>query len=230
MFKNLFSKTPIPNWLQPYFDAKSKIPSRDSLLKEVRFVVLDTETTGLDIKKDTVLSIGAIAVEHQEIIIKESLELIVYNEDKIENDAILIHGILPTDSKEGIQAKEALETFIDFLGNSVIVAHHTGFDMAMLNKSIRAFYPSFNLYNYDLDTAQMAMKIDNVSPGKQVIDKRKYTLDALCSRYDIEVVERHTAWGDAYSTALLFLKLVHILEERGINKLSHFMPQRFGLF
>lgn len=230
MFKNLFSKSSIPDWLQPYYDAKSKMPSKDQLLKDLRFVVLDTETTGLDIKKDKVLSIGAIVIENQEIIINESLELIVFNEDKIENDAILIHGILPTDSKEGKQAKVALEEFIQFLGNSVIVAHHTGFDMSMLTKSIRMFYPSFSLYNYDLDTALMAMRIDDVSPSRQIVDRRKYTLDALCERYDIEVVERHTAWGDAYSTALLFLKLANILEERGINKLSQFMPRRIGLF
>ena len=230
MFKNLFSRQPIPDWLQPYFDAKNTLASKDTLLKDLRFVVLDTETTGLNIQKDNLLSIGAIVIENQEIIIKQSLELIVYNEEKIENEAILIHGILPTDSNEGKRAKEALEEFVNFLDNSIIVAHHTGFDIAMLTKAIRAFYPAFKLYNYDIDTARMAMKIDNVSPDRQIVDRRKYTLDALCERFDIEVVERHTAWGDAYTTALLFLKFANILEEQGIDRLSQFMPRRMGLF
>lgn len=230
MFKNLFLRRPIPSWLQSYFDAKSTLPSTDTPLRDLRFVVLDTETTGLDTKKDKVLSIGAIAIENQEIIINESLELMLYNDEKVENEAILIHGILPNDSKEGKQVQLALEEFIYFLGNSIIVAHYTGFDMAMLTKSIRMFYPSFNLYNYDIDTVRMAMRVDDVSPYRQTVDRNKYTLDALCERYDIEVVERHTAWGDAYSTALLFLKLSNLLEERGINKLSHFMPRRNGLF
>lgn len=230
MFKNLFSKTPVPDWLQPYFDAKSNLPSKDTLLRNLRFVVLDTETTGLNIKKDNLLSIGAIVIENQEIIINQSLESIVFNDEKVENEAILIHGILPTDTKEGKQAKVALEEFIHFLGNSVIVAHHTAFDRAMLTKAIRAFYPSFSLYNYDLDTAKMAMKIDNVSTDRQMVNRNKYTLDALCERYDIEVVERHTAWGDAFTTALLFLKLTDILAERGVDKLSDFSPRRIGLF
>ncbi|MFK7946312.1 MAG: PolC-type DNA polymerase III [Saprospiraceae bacterium] len=230
MFKDLFSKQPVPDWLQPYFDAKQTMFSKDTLLKDLRFVVLDTETTGLDIKKDNLLSIGAVVIENQEIIINQSLESIVYNDEKVYNDAILIHGILPTDSSEGKQAKVALEEFINFLDNSVIVAHHTGFDMAMLTRAIQVFYPAFKLYNYDIDTARMAMKIDGVSPYKDVIDRKKYTLDALCERYDVEVVERHTAWGDAYSTALLFLKLANILEDQSINKLSHFMPRRRGLF
>ncbi len=230
MFKNLFSKTPVPDWLQPYFDAKSSMPSKDTPLQNLRFVVLDTETTGLNIKKDNLLSIGAIIIENQEIIINQSLELIVFNDTKVENEAILIHGILPTDSKEGKQAKIALEEFINFLGNSVIVAHHTGFDRAMLTKAIRVLYPSFNFYNNDLDTAKMAMKIDNISTDRQIVDRQKYTLDALCERYDIEVVERHTAWGDAFTTALLFLKLAAILEERGVNKLKDFSPRRICLF
>ena len=230
MFKKLFSKTPIPAWLQPYYDAKINMPVKSVLLRDLRFVVLDTETTGLDIKKDTVLSIGAFIIDNQEIIVKESLELVVLNEEKVENDAILIHGILPTDSSEGKQMKVALDKFINFMGNSVIVAHHTGFDIAMLNKSIKAFYPFFKFYNYNLDTALMAMRADNVFPRRQIVDKKKYTLDALCERYDIEVVERHTAWGDAYSTALLFLKLVDILEKRGLNQLSHFIPRHAGLF
>lgn len=230
MFKNIFSKQPPPSWLQPYFDAKSNKPTTDKLLRALRFVVLDTETTGLNVKEDDLLSIGAIAIENQSIIINDSLESIVFNEKSVQNDAILIHGILPTDTKEGKQAKIALEEFVNFLGNSVIVAHHTGFDIAMLNKAIRKFYPSFSLYNYDLDTAKMAMKVDGVSPSRQVVDKKQYTLDALCNRYDIEMVERHTAWGDAYTTALLFLKLAAILAERKEDRLSDLLPRRVGLF
>ena len=230
MFKNFFSKKAAPNWLQPYFDAKSTLASTDMLLEDLRFVVLDTETTGLNVKQDNLLSIGGIAIENQSIIIEESLELFVFNDNIVKNDAILIHGILPTDTKEGKQAQVALEEFIQFLDNSVIVAHHTGFDMAMLTKAIQVFYPPFRLYNHDLDTAKMAMKIDGVSPSRQVVDKKRYTLDALCQRYDIEMVERHTAWGDAYTTALLFLKLSNILKERGEDILSDFAPRRIGLF
>lgn len=230
MFKNLFSKELPPDWLVPYFDAKKDLPLRDKYLRELRFVVLDTETTGLDTKKDNLISIGAIVIENQSIIINKSIESILYRDENIVNEAILIHGLRPSDLATGKQVKAALEEFYNFLNNSIVVAHHTGFDIAMLSKAVRMFYPSFKMYNYDLDTAKLAMKIDKVNPQKQVIDRKKYTLDALCERYDVEVVERHTAWGDAYTTALLFLKLTNILEERGWDKLEDFVPRRFDWF
>lgn len=230
MFKNLFSKELPPDWLVPYFDAKKDLPLRDKYLRELRFVVLDTETTGLDTKKDNLISIGAIVIENQSIIINQSIESILYHDENIVNEAILIHGLRPSDLATGKQVKAALEEFYNFLNNSIVVAHHTGFDIAMLSKAVRMFYPSFKMYNYDLDTAKLAMKIDKVNPQKQVIDRKKYTLDALCERYDVEVVERHTAWGDAYTTALLFLKLTNILEERGWDKLEDFVPRRFDWF
>lgn len=230
MFKKIFTKEPPPDWLEPYFDAKKDLPLRAKSLRELRFVVLDTETTGLNTKEDNLISIGAIVIENQSIIIQESLESILYSDTNIVNEAILIHGLRPSDLATGKKAKAALQEFYDFLNNSVVVAHHTGFDIAMLSKAVRMFYPDFKMYNYMLDTAKLAMKIDRVTPQTQFVDRKKYTLDALCERYDIDVVERHTAWGDAYTTAMLFLKLTNILEERGWDKLEDFVPRRFGFF
>ncbi len=230
MFNNLFSKKTPPDWLVPYFEAKNEQPTRQTALRDLRFVVLDTETTGLDIKKDNLISIGAIAIENQSIIIQKSLESILYDNEHIANDSILIHGLRPSDLATGKHVQIALQEFYDFLNNSIVVAHHTAFDVAILTKAVKMFYPSFKMYNYELDTAKLAMKIDRVNPIKDFVDRKKYTLDALCERYDIEIVERHTAWGDAYTTALLFLKLVDILEKSGWDKLEDFVPMAFFKF
>lgn len=231
MFKNLFSKKqPPPEWLEPYFAAKADLPKRETPLRDLRFVVLDTETTGIEVKKDNLLSIGSVAIDDFALNIGDSIESVLFQDEHEANEAILIHGLRPTDIKGGIQIQTALIDFIQHLGNSVIVAHHTAFDVAMLSKAIRLFYPDFKMYNYQLDTAKLALKIDGVDPQKILIDRRKYTLDALCDRYEVEMFERHTAWGDAYTTAILFLKLATILEKRGKYTLGDFVPRKFGFF
>ena len=230
MIKNLFSKEPPPKWLEAYFAAKVNLPTRETPLRDLRFVVLDTETTGIDIKKDHVLSIGSVAIENFSMNIEDSIESVLFRDEHKANEAILIHGLRPTDIKGGVQIQTALVDFIQHLDNSIIIAHHTAFDVAMLTKSIRLFYPDFKMYNYQLDTAKLALKIDGIDPQKILIDRRKYTLDALCDRYEVEMFERHTAWGDAYTTAILFFKLINILEQRGQTKLGDFVPGKFGFF
>jgi DNA polymerase-3 subunit epsilon len=231
VFRNLFSKQqPPPVWLEDYFAAKANLPTRETPLRDLRFVVLDTETTGIDTKKDNLLSIGSLAIDDFGLNIGDSIESVLYQKEHKANEAILIHGLRPTDIADGIQVQTALVDFIQHLSNSVIVAHHTGFDVAMLSKAIRQFYPDFKMYNYQLDTAKLALKIDGIDPQKILIDRRQYTLDALCDRYEVEMFERHTAWGDAYTTGILFLKLINILEKRGQTKLGDFVSGRFRFF
>ena len=139
----------------------------------------------------------------------------LFNDENIVNEAILVHGLTPNEQAKGRQVKNALEEFYNFLNNSVVVAHHTRFDVEMLVKTVRIFYPDFKMYNHTLDTAHLAMKLDRVNPQKEFISRKKYTLDTLCQRFNIEPLERHTAWGDAYTTGLLFLKLLHLLQADG---------------
>jgi DNA polymerase-3 subunit epsilon len=231
VFKNLFSKQqPPPAWLEDYFAAKADLPTRETPLRDLRFVVLDTETTGIDTKKDNLLSIGSLAIDDFALNVGDSIESVLYQKEHKANAAILIHGLRPTDIADGVQVQTALVDFIQHLSNSIIVAHHTGFDVAMLSKAIRQFYPDFKMYNYQLDTAKLALKIDGIDPQKILIDRRQYTLDALCDRYEVEMFERHTAWGDAYTTGILFLKLINILEKRGQTKLGDFVSGRFRFF
>ena len=226
-FKNIFSKPPPPpTWMNSYFNAKSNLPLKHTLIEDLRFVVLDTETTGLNIQKDHLLSIGTVSIEGKAILVKDAVEWVLYSEDNLQmkKEGIAIHGLRPKDLKEGTKKQIALQEFLTYLDNSIIVAHHTAFDITMLNKAISHFYPDFKLYNYQLDTAKLAIRLERgLFDQSSNYDRKKYTLDALCKRYDIEMVERHTAWGDAYTTAVLFLKLVHLLQKNGIQNLKDLM-------
>src|SRR6185436_11876109 len=98
---------------------------------EVRFVVLDSETTGLDARKDRLITIGAVAVRGDEIVLEDSFETLIkvaYN-----TSSVTVHGITRDDARSGVEEPEALEHFLDYLADGVIVGHHIKHDVDTLN-------------------------------------------------------------------------------------------------
>lgn len=176
----------------------------------VRFVVLDTETTGFDYATDRILCIGAIVLQNNTIPINGSFE--VYIQQEHYNQATAkIHGILKEFVIDRPTELEALQQFLDFLGDSIIIAHHTIFDITMINKALeRNGLPE--LKNKTLDTAVLYKKTLLVS--NLLERKENYSLDELADKFDISKKDRHTAMGDAYITAIAFLKILNKLRER----------------
>lgn len=176
----------------------------------VRFVVLDTETTGFDYTTDRILCIGAIVLQNNTIPINGSFEVYIQQEHYDQATA-KIHGILKEFVIDRPTELEALQQFIDFLGDSIIIAHHTIFDITMINKALeRNGLPE--LKNKTLDTAVLYKKTLLVS--NLLERKENYSLDELADKFDISKKDRHTAMGDAYITAIAFLKILNKLRER----------------
>ncbi|MDI5949359.1 3'-5' exonuclease [Flavobacterium yafengii] len=176
----------------------------------VRFVVLDTETTGFDYTTDRILCIGAIVLQNNTIPINGSFEVFIQQEHYNQATA-KIHGILKEFVIDRPTELEALQQFLDFLGDSIIIAHHTIFDITMINKALeRNGLPE--LKNKTLDTAVLYKKTLLVS--NLLERKENYSLDELADKFDISKKDRHTAMGDAYITAIAFLKILNKLRER----------------
>ncbi|MDI6050355.1 3'-5' exonuclease [Flavobacterium sp. XS2P24] len=176
----------------------------------VRFVVLDTETTGFDYTTDRILCIGAIVLQNNTIPINGSFEVYIQQEHYDQATA-KIHGILKEFVIDRPTELEALQQFLDFLGDSIIIAHHTIFDITMINKALeRNGLPE--LKNKTLDTAVLYKKTLLVS--NLLERKESYSLDELADKFDISKKDRHTAMGDAYITAIAFLKILNKLRER----------------
>ncbi len=218
-----YRKGQMPKFIASYWEKRHQKMDLNTPLEQIRFVALDTETTGLDTIKDNVLSIGAIAIQDNAIIIKDALEIIVNAKQTGDNTAIKIHGLLPDEVEEGTLHVEAIKQFLDFLDTDVIVAHHTQFDVTMLSKMLQQYIPNIDLYNYNLDTAVLARYIDKEAEPNNYFLKYRYDLDSLCDRYNIRTTDRHTAWGDAFITAQLFLKLTRMLKDKGIVTLGQLL-------
>jgi DNA polymerase-3 subunit epsilon len=198
----------LPEFWQRYLTLMDSPPPKS--LEEKTFVVLDTETTGFHPKKDRIISFGAIKVRNNSIILADCIEFYI-SQDHYDAQSAPIHGILQSETKNQLNELEALEKIIDYLANHYIVAHHAGFDVRMINQALKRHGLS-PLKNKVFDTGYLHRKSLIHSP---LVDRDKiYSLDELAEKYDIPKKDRHTALGDAYITALLFLKISHHIKEK----------------
>ncbi len=185
-------------------------------LDQLTFTVLDTETTGLNVKEDYILSFGAVKIKKNTILIEKSMEL--YLQAPIQKkESVKIHEIV---AAEKTKLGDFAQKFLQFIGNDIIVGHHVGFDMLMLEKALKPFGLK-KLKNQYLDTSSLASRIDHGPFGAPEMGKPgAYSLDNLCLKYQIALDDRHTAAGDAFLTAQLFLKLKKLAAQKGILKLG----------
>lgn len=193
---------------------------KETLLTDLEYVVFDTETTGFDIQKDKILSIGAVTISKGEIQIANSFEYYI-SQDFSENPSIAIHGIMPHNNYPKVSEEEALVNFLQYIKGKILIGHHVGYDIAMLNQAIARLLPD-KLKNYAFDTAMLYHRLK--FPLQQTFSPSEdYTLDALSGQFNISTSDRHTAAGDAFITAILFLKLVDKLQKQGISNLKRLL-------
>ena len=101
-------------------------------------VVFDTETTGLNPKKDEILSIGAVIVKENKILTSQKFELFVKPTRDINEESIKIHQIRNIDLQNGLESKEAILQFLQFIGSRPLVGYYIEFDTKMVNKYVKA--------------------------------------------------------------------------------------------
>jgi DNA polymerase-3 subunit epsilon len=189
-----------------------KEPIDESLnlpIESARFVVLDTETTGFDYTNDRILCIGAVVLQNGIINLQNGFEHYI-DQEHFDKSSVQIHGIIRRDVLNHKSERQVLELFLDYVGDSIIIAHHTMFDITMINNALER--NGFDkLTNKTLDTAVLYKK--TLIKSNLLERKDHYTLDDLADKFDISKKDRHTAMGDAYITAIAFLKILKKLKD-----------------
>jgi len=206
----LFKRTPknLPEFWKTYESLFKETQSKK--FNDLLFVVLDTETTGFSFDDDRILSIGAVKIKNESISVQEVFDIYL-EQEKFNKETVHVHGLLKNGQRECISEILALEKFLAYVGDAVIVAHHAGFDMGMLNTAlVRHGLPK--LKNMVLDTGVIYKK--TLIKSYLVQPKSNYTLDELAEKFSISRKDRHTALGDAYITAVAFLKIISRLKEK----------------
>jgi DNA polymerase III subunit epsilon len=169
-------------------------------LREQRWVVLDLETTGLNLHKDRVLSIGAVVIEDGAIDFAQQFERTLQCRELKLSPSVLIHGLAPSAIAAGSDPAEALLELMEFIGDSPVLAFHAPFDQHMLGRALKE-HLGHKLQHVFLDVADIAPL---VCPQAQI---REAGLDDWIEWFKLEVFERHNASADALATAELALIL-----------------------
>ena len=166
--------------------------------KSNRFVVLSTETSGLNPDKDIILSIGSFAVIDNSIVIGDNFETVLLQYKFLHDNGLSNEFIVESKMKKLVEP-EAIKLFIEYIGNAVLVGHHVDFDVEMINAALERLNCG-RLKNEALDIDIMYRKLHDITD-------KEFSLDELSTIYKIPKSDRNSSSEDAYRIALLFLKL-----------------------
>jgi len=183
----------------------------DVPLADLSFTVFDTETTGLNpVEGDEIIQIGAVRVLNGKLLRQEVFDQLVDPKREIPPESIPIHGITPDMVQGQPGILEVLPALHAFAADTVLVAHNAAFDMRFLQLKERHTGLAFD--QPVLDTLLLSAV---VHPGQD-----SHRLEAIAERFNVTVIGRHTALGDAMVTAEVFVRLLPLLAEKGIHNLG----------
>lgn len=184
---------------------------RNRKLSELAYTVFDTETTGLAPSAgDEIISIGAVRIVNGRLLKNEAFEQLVDPQRPLDPGSAKVHGIDPASLAGQPRVEEVLPAFHRFCEDTVLVAHNAAFDMRFLELKEKAAGVRFD--QPVLDTLLLSAV---VRP-----DLEDHRLESIAARLGLAVLGRHTALGDALLAGEVFLRMLALLRERGVETLG----------
>ncbi|MBP6212897.1 MAG: 3'-5' exoribonuclease [Pyrinomonadaceae bacterium] len=174
------------------------------------FVVFDLETTGAKAPPCRITEIGAYRVRDGKV--TEEFQTLVNPEMAIPPFITGLTGISDAMVKDAPVFADIAHDFLSFIGDSVLVAHNSGFDMRFLNYEIGRIYEDYRIANPCLCTVQLSRKL--------LPDITNHKLKTVAEHYRIDLFNHHRASADAYATAHIFVNLLDQLSTDGVTNLA----------
>jgi len=169
-------------------------------------VSFDCETTGLDTKKDDIITIGGVIVKKNKILTSKKFEITINPKSAIKKEAIKVHHIRECDVLEGVSSQEGVREFLYFIQNRPLLGYYIEFDIAMINKELKQI-ANITLPNKTIEVSALYYdKKEKVIPQ----DNIDLSYDKIVANLELPTLRQHSAINDAIMNALIFIKLNNI--------------------
>lgn len=170
------------------------------------YVCLDCETSGLNPKKDEILSIGAVHIKDNKILMSKTFNIFLKPSKNIDSESIKIHHIRPIDLENGIEAQKTIFQLLEFIGSRTIVGYYIEFDIAIISRYTQEFI-GIKLPNKTIEVSSMYYKTRRKSSYYGLVDLK---FNTILKNLNIPNFGKHDALNDAIMTSIIFLKLISI--------------------
>jgi len=192
----------------------------EELLKNLSFCVFDLETTGGNHQNDKIIEIGLVKVEKLKV--TKKINYLIQPEIKIPDFIQKLTTITPEDVQDAPLIDDVIEEVLEFMGDSILVAHNTSFDVPFFN-SVLIRLGKKPLTNKSLCTNLMTKYL--------IPNLMNSNLNYMCKVFNINHGKAHRALDDAMAATKLLLIYLNIFIDKGISKVNHlYYPRnRFDL-
>lgn len=179
------------------------------------WVSLDCETTGLDVRRDHIVSIGAVRIQGQRILTSQRLELLVRPPHGVSADSVRIHQLRERDLEQGFPVQQAVLQLLEFIGSRPLVGYYLEFDVAMVNRVLRPVLGiALPQPCIEVSALYHDYKFRQLPPHRQQNPEIDLRFATLMQDLGMPQSRAHDAVNDAVMAALAFIKLRQLLGER----------------
>jgi len=210
-----------PDWLAEQ-QAASKKYNPQQFIGDTWFVAFDTELTGLDFRKDSIISIGAVRLRGTGILPGKTFYHLVKPESELKRESVVVHEITHSDLEKADELADAMQAFVEFIGNAVLIGHFVHIDLNFVNRALKKLY-GCSLQNRSIDTSTLhdwLYENDSNFARHHRGMTTKTDLFSLAKKYGIANEKSHNAFYDAYLTAQLFQRFAHFLPQAGVRTIK----------
>ena len=226
LLERLFGKggRTLSNQMQHHLGFKKRFDSAISIF-DAGFVSFDTELTGRDFRKDSIISIGAVKLKGGTLYPAKTFYRLVKPETELSHKSVVIHEITPSDLQEADDLTDVIEEFIGFIEDAVLIGHFVHIDVNFVNRALKKKF-GIKLQNPSVDTSSLQdwlYENDTRFARHYGGMTTKADLFSMAKKYGIPVEKAHNAFYDAFITAQLFQRFLCFLPECGIRTIKELL-------